>query len=287
MENVDTYSIMKALRLKMERQSKAKGVYGGNNVLIRILYILVAMAGYVLTAGGRLRCNKAVVLCYHGVLPKQREQFKRQMARLSGCGGRSPKVFITFDDAFENLLDNALPLLNEFRIPAIVFAVPGNFGQSPKWSIAAEHPEYNEKVMTEQQLKSISSDLIKIGSHTQTHPNLSTLSGEDVRWELTESKKNLEKLLDGPVEDLALPHGAYNTEVLRIAQEAGYKRIYTLEPKMVRESQEMGVIGRFSTSPDVWRIEFYLTCAGAYSWLFPFRKLLKKFSKNQLLITKS
>jgi len=62
---------------------------------------------------------------------------------------------------------------------------------------------------------------------------------------------------------------------LRIAEEIGYKRVYTLEPKLVRTNQEIGTIGRFSMSPDVWPIEFYLTCYGAYSWLFPFRRFLK------------
>ncbi len=237
-----------------------------------------------------MRCGKMVVLCYHGIQIDHREFFRRQILWInkrrfglyefsqteSSEAFGSPKIGITFDDAFENLLNNALPLLNELCIPAIVFAVPGNLGRSPLWEINTEHPEYNEKTMTAQQLKNIHNDLIKIGSHTQTHPNLSELSVEDIRRELEESKNNLEKLIDKPIEDLALPHGAYNEDVMHIAQEAGYKRVYTLEPKLVRASQETGVIGRFSMSPDIWPIEFYLTCAGAYAWLYPFRKLLKK-----------
>jgi peptidoglycan/xylan/chitin deacetylase (PgdA/CDA1 family) len=265
-------------------------IYSKHGNLIRILYLIGAIIWYLLTIGGRLWCRKTVVLCYHGIRLDHQGYFRRQISwirnrrfglqRFSRITSSEvlglPKICITFDDAFENLLDNALPLLNELRVPAIVFAVPGNLGQSPKWNIAAEHPEYNEKIMTAQQIKNIHNDLIKIGSHTQTHPNLSELSVEDIRRELEESKNNLEKLLDKPIEDLALPHGAYNEDVLRIAQETGYKRIYTLEPKIVKENQETGVLGRFSMSPDVWQIEFYLTCAGAYSWLFPFRRFVKQ-----------
>jgi len=253
----------------------AMTVYDRHGNPIRILYLVIAIIWYVLTAGGRLRCCKAVILCYHGVLPKRREQFRRQIVSLSGRGRCSPRVYMTFDDAFVNLLDNAIPILSKLKIPAIIFAVPGNFGQTPKWNIAAGHSEYNEMIMTAQQLQSIQGDLVTIGSHTQTHPDLSKLLSDQVRWQLTESKKNLEQLLGRPVEELALPHGAYNQEVLRIAQEVGYKRIYTLEPKL-GDSQESGVFGRFSMSPDVWPIEFYLTCCGAYAWLYPFRKCLKK-----------
>ncbi len=247
-------------------------VYGRNGNLTRILYLAWSAIWYLLTGGGWLRRKKMVLLCYHGICFEQKLRFERQMNQL---GYNFPFVRITFDDAFENLLDNAIPILKELNVPAIIFAVPGNLGQTPKWNIASGHAEYNEITMTVQQLKDIQSDLIKIGSHTQTHPDLSKLPPDQVRWELSESKKNLEQILGKPIEDLALPHGAYNQDVLRVAQEVGYKRIYTLEPKLAT-SLETGIIGRFSMSPDVWPIEFYLTCCGAYAWLFPFRKFLRK-----------
>jgi len=264
-------------------------VYKKHGIIIRILYLIWSMTGYFLTIGCWLGCKKTVVLCYHGVVPAHREYFRRQILQVnsqrlgvnkssktkSSGAFRLPEVYITFDDAFANLLDFALPLLNELCIPASIFAVPGNCGQTPKWNISREHAEYNETLMTAQQLQNIQSDLITIGSHTQTHSDLSKLLPDQVRWELVESKKNLEKILGKPVEDLALPHGTYNDNVLRIAQEVGYKRIFTLEPRP-STSLESGAIGRFSMSPDVWPIEFYLTCVGAYAWLFPFRRLLKK-----------
>jgi peptidoglycan/xylan/chitin deacetylase (PgdA/CDA1 family) len=237
------------------------------------VYLAISALWYLVTLGGWLNKKAGVILCYHGIRPGQKQQFERQVVLLSR---QFPFVRTTFDDAFENLLDNALPLLNKLHIPAIIFAVPGNLGKSPQWNIATDHPEYSQKTMTAQQLKSIQNEWITIGSHTQTHPDLSKLPPDQVRWELLESKNNLEKLLGKPVEDLALPHGAYNADVLRIAQEAGYKRVYTLEPKLIRENQKSGAIGRFSMSPDVWPIEFYLTCCGAYAWLYPFRKLLKR-----------
>ncbi len=247
-------------------------VYGRHGNFIRVLYLIGAIIWYLLTIGGRLGRKKIVVLCYHGILTAQKWRFEQQMIQISR---RFRRVRITFDDAFENLLDNALPLLNTLGIRVNIFAVSENLGHVPKWNIAREHPDYIEKTMTVEQIRDIQSDLISIGSHTQNHPDLSKLPPEQVQWELIESKNNLEQLLGKPVEDLALPHGAYNEEVLRIAQEAGYKRVYTLEPKLVNENQETGVIGRFSMSPDVWPIEFHLTCCGAYSWLHLFRRSVR------------
>jgi peptidoglycan/xylan/chitin deacetylase (PgdA/CDA1 family) len=189
-----------------------------------------------------------------------------------------PKIGITFDDAFENLLENVLPVLEEYQISAIVFAVPGNLGRKPEWAIASDHPEANEKVMTAEQLIVLSKNpLIRIGSHTLTHPDLTKLTSKKIRQELSESKQRLESLLDNQVEDLALPHGALNDTVSQIAREVGYKRIYTLEPQVISEENlHEGLIGRFSMSPDVWPIEFILTGAGAYAWLSTWRRVIRQ-----------
>jgi peptidoglycan/xylan/chitin deacetylase (PgdA/CDA1 family) len=266
-------------------------IYAQKGILIRLIYLVLAALWYGVTGAGRRFGRHRLVLCYHGINAAQRELFKSQMLYLRNHAvpvempkapqhlrlRQGPVIAMTFDDAFENLIDNAIPVLNEFQIPGIVFAVPGNLGRTPKWAISPDHPESREKVMTAEQLVELSQNpLIRIGSHTMTHSNLATLTAEKVRQELAESKQQLELLLGHPVEDLALPHGAFNETVLQIARQAGYKRIYTLEPKvMPHVEMQNGVIGRFSMSPNVWPIEFTLTCAGGYSWLMGVRRTVQ------------
>jgi peptidoglycan/xylan/chitin deacetylase (PgdA/CDA1 family) len=273
------------IKYKIAYDQDVGGPYARRGLVVRLFYMFVSLVLWTLSGFGLFLARRVIILCYHGIAADQAKRFEDQIMRLRGWTNPNveaknrPAIGITFDDAFCNLLDNALPLLNELRIPAIVFAVPGNLGQFPKWNIAADHPDCKEKTMTAQQLKSIQNELIAIGSHTQTHPDLSKLSPEQVRWELTESKKNLERLLDKPIEYLALPHGACSQEVLRLAEEIGYKRVYTLEPKLIRTNHETGAIGRFSMSPNVWPIEFYLTCVGAYQWLGPWRRMVRSLRK--------
>lgn len=263
-------------------------VYGKRGVVIRVLYLTVALLWFVLTLGSRIASKKGIVLCYHGILASQVDYFRRQMSFLSnrsrhGAGkpirpkqdNKPLKACITFDDAFENLLENAVPILEEYQIPAVVFAVPGNFGRKPGWLIHREHPEASEKVMTEEQLVGLSKHpLIRIGSHTATHPDLTSIPALQVQTELADSRRRLEALLECPIQDLALPHGAYNQVVLAMAIKAGYKRIYTLDPKPTSLEHEEAIVGRFSMSPEVWKIEFMLTCVGAYAWLGPWRQCL-------------
>lgn len=250
------------------------GVYDKKGTLIRCIYLFISISIYILTLGGRFFKKNSVVLCYHGILSTQQERFAWQIEAINNY--KFKNVLITFDDAFENLIKNSLPILKKFHVSAIIFAVPGNLGKTPQWDIATDHPEYKEKLMAVEQLAALSQEhLFRIGSHTLTHPDLAKITQEKVKQELVQSRRSLEMLLNYPIEDLALPHGSYNNAVLEMAKEAGYKRIYTLQPKRVSErTLSEGTIGRFSMSPNVWKIEFLLTCAGAYSWLANFRLFL-------------
>jgi peptidoglycan/xylan/chitin deacetylase (PgdA/CDA1 family) len=266
-------------------------IYAKHGIYVRCIYLLIS--GFFYCFRHILFYDEYIIaICYHGISSGQRNRFRKQMhsiARQIITGKKSstqikpklftkaPKVYITFDDAFENLLENAIPVLEDYQIPAIIFAVAGNLGETPRWEMPSNHPESYEKTMTADQLASLSKHhLIKIGSHTVTHPNLVEISPEQAKTELVDSKQQLEALLGCLVEDLALPYGAYNQTVLTMAQEAGYQRVYTLDPKPVNLKLGRAVIGRFSMSPDVWRIEFLLTCVGAYAWLAPWRRFIRQ-----------
>ncbi len=121
--------------------------------------------------------------------------------------------------------------------------------------------------------------LCRIGSHTLTHPDLRALSPGSVREQLVRSRNRLREIVQGPVEDLALPFGSYDVGVLAAARAAGYRRVFTLDPCL--RPLQPGVIGRFSMAPDVWAWEFRLTCAGGYAWLWPWRRLLRRLRRER------
>lgn len=67
---------------------------------------------------------------------------------------------------------------------------------------------------------------MSIGSHTDSHGILSSMSEANQRHELTSSKRILEAELDRAVEALAYPVGgasAFNGVTKRLAAEAGYR----------------------------------------------------------------
>lgn len=274
--------------LGRKNQIAMVSVYGKRGFLLRLFYLIFALCWYALTLGGRIGRCFLIVLYYHGIPAAMRDKFDWQIQKLSKwkfsasftdrkcLEGIHKSIYVTFDDAFANLLDNALPVLEQNQVSATIFAVADNLGRLPRWEIPDGHPESTEMIMTAEQLVAVSENpLILIGSHTLTHTDLAKIRPDQLKTELIDSKRRLEQLLHKPIEDLALPYGSYNQEVLSMAQEAGYKRIYTVDTKPINSMSEDAVIGRFCMSPNVWKIEFLLTCAGAYTWLYPCRQFVR------------
>ena len=175
---------------------------------------------------------------------------------------RKKRVNITFDDGFHDVYDNAFPILRRHHIPFTVYLV-GNFseGASDIWWIQLEryangNVDWFEKTMkdiyqsgknmrdvmhektesepnmdlcrelalTWEQLKEmVDSGLCTIGAHSMTHPGLTRISEEEVRNELTESKRIIEEHLPIRVEHFSYPHSMEIPEIQAMLKETGYK----------------------------------------------------------------
>ena len=109
------------------------------------------------------------MLCYHAITSQQKRRFRWQMSQIvtravsaddlirASAKPRWHKrnVCVTFDDAFECLLDNALPVTRELGIPTIVFGVSGNLGMLPSWKMAAGRTDAESRTMTAGQIRSV------------------------------------------------------------------------------------------------------------------------------------
>jgi peptidoglycan/xylan/chitin deacetylase (PgdA/CDA1 family) len=260
--------------------------YNGRGCVVRVVYLALALVAYLLRGAGRVGRGGAVVLCYHLISEPYREAFARQMSciarraisldQLRGAKshrlGVLPGVCVTFDDGYEDFLANAAPILEQSDVPATLFIVPGNLGDRPQWNMRPGDAAANERLMDRAQIDwLLKHRRIQVGSHTLMHANLMTLDVPNLRKELQESRIALEDTFRTPVDAVAFPYGACDADVLDAAESAGYSLACTLEPRLYSPPDGLRV-GRFAMEPDAWPIEFYLTCAGAYSWLFPLRR---------------
>jgi peptidoglycan/xylan/chitin deacetylase (PgdA/CDA1 family) len=165
--------------------------------------------------------------------------FSRQIAELHQAGFattdlgpalRSGKnvnqqLVLTFDDGFRDVIENALPVLQQHRFRAIQFLVSDLIGKSNEWQQRAG--DVSEPLMDEAQVRDWLATGQQIGSHTRTHPWLTRLSRADAREEISGSKKALENRFGLMVENFCYPYGDWNEIVRELVIEAGYKTACT------------------------------------------------------------
>lgn len=129
-------------------------------------------------------------------------------------------VIITFDDGFADFHANALPILRQYHFPATLYITTGYIGQTSQW--LHNEGEGNRPMLTWSQVADLRQQQIECGAHTQSHPQLDTLSPEQAHCEILRSKQVLEQQLGCAVESFAYPYGLYSARVREMVQEAGF-----------------------------------------------------------------
>ena len=166
------------------------------------------------------------------------QTFSRQMAALAALGfrglsmsGLQPylsgekrgRVFgITFDDGYENTLQNALPVLQRHGFSSTCYVVSGMVGQRNAWD--AHHGIAQVPLMTPDQLQLWVDGGQEVGSHTVTHANLGQLAKPEQLREILDSKAQLEHMVTQPqgVQHFCYPYGYLNDSAVECVREAGY-----------------------------------------------------------------
>jgi peptidoglycan/xylan/chitin deacetylase (PgdA/CDA1 family) len=267
----------------------------------RILNLTISMAvalwDWLLLGATRLTRGKprkkCIVLAYHSVSDSQRQQFAWQMEEvirrakpvradmeaLPTDGDRY--ACVTFDDGFQNIVDNALPELTKRGIHATLFIVTESLGGNRGWEHLGGDDTRQEKVMSVEQLRKLSPELVTIGSHTMTHPLLPSIGKVQLMQELSGSRLKLEQMLDRNINLLSFPYGGFNDEVVEGCREAGYERVFTALPVFAFSEPGEFVSGRVGAAPTDWPIEFRLKLAGAFRWL-PYAYSLKRSVRSVL-----
>ena len=126
---------------------------------------------------------------------------------------------ITIDDGLADLYTVAYPLFAERNIPFVAF-------------ISSDLID-KEGYITSEQLKEMSENpLVTIGSHGISHRCLDTLSPEEQKREIFESKKKLEEIIGKKVEYFSYSNGRYTKYTKKMVKKAGYKRAVGVRPRV-------------------------------------------------------
>ncbi len=118
-----------------------------------------------------------------------------------------PYITFTFDDGYEDIFTNALPIFKKHNISATSYTITGLVGKEFE----------NQKLMNWSQIRELQKNGFEIGSHTINHSDLTELDSSSITKELKSSKETL--IEQGfNVTSLSIPYGKYNNEIEEIAK---------------------------------------------------------------------
>lgn len=195
-----------------------------------------------------------LVLCYHGIsetwpaptsvrprdFEQQLESFVRRGYRgatLSDALTVPPAqrtLVVTFDDAHRSVLELGAPVMARLGIPGTVY-VPTGYPDTDRpmaWDgydtwLGTEH-EGELDCMSWDELRGLAAAGWEVGSHTRSHPRLSTLADGEIEAELTDSRAECEQAMGVSCPSIAYPYSDYDDRTVRIAAAAGYRSAVTV-----------------------------------------------------------
>jgi peptidoglycan/xylan/chitin deacetylase (PgdA/CDA1 family) len=195
------------------------------------------------------RRDETLVICYHAVSAVWRSPLAVTPAQLKtvisdlleeGFEGvtftdavtepdRGKRLAVTFDDAYQSVVELAQPILARLGIPGTVFAPTAHIGlDAPRgwdgtahwldtaWDAELRHASWK-------QLAGLAAEGWEIGSHSRTHPHLRSLDDSRLAEELVESRRDCERELGTECLSLAYPYGEADARVCAATAAAGYR----------------------------------------------------------------
>jgi len=134
-------------------------------------------------------------------------------------------ISFTFDDGYKNNLD-AIKILNKYGFSGTIF-VCSDFINSP----ALKHKTnlyQNREFLSENNLIEITELGSEIASHGTNHSNFNHLTNKETKYQLSESRKKIEDIINRDVTNFAFPNGQRGAFKTKYNYESsGYKYICT------------------------------------------------------------
>ncbi len=167
------------------------------------------------------------------------------------------KAAITFDDAYQNFYENALPVLEKYEVPTTVYLNPDFLTENGEGF--PEQLNNDEKIITLNQAKKLSQkDLVSIQNHGKSHRDLTELESEDLEEEIAGGKESLEEILGLEVDSFCYPFGHFNEETRKMALET-HSNCTTVRKGFVSAETERSRIPRIDGQQDLPVLKWELT----------------------------
>lgn len=181
---------------------------------------------------------------------------------------------LTFDDGFKDFLTLAYPALKRCGFTATIFLITNKVNESYQ----------NKQFLSWEEICALKKEGFSFGAHTCSHPLLTSLSLEEARYEIEESKRIIEEKINSPVRFFSYPYGEFNSDIENLVRKAKFTGALVTPHGPGIESCPFSLkrVGVNSNNP-MW--VFKLKVKGAFGWvrdnsiLWPIVNIIKRKSQ--------
>ena len=131
-------------------------------------------------------------------------------------------IVITFDDGYDDAYTQAFPVLKKDGFIGSFFIIRDYVGREGR--------------LNQSQIDEMAQAGMEFGSHTLSHPDLTTISLDDARRQIFDSK--------GEWEVFCYPAGKFNDDVVNLVREVGYVAAVTTKIGIARENSNLLALPR-------------------------------------------
>ncbi len=165
-------------------------------------------------------------------------------------------IALTFDDGYKDNYTYAFPILKKYNLPATIFIIFSEVGRP-------------DRLSWEEIKEMMDSGLITFGSHTLTHPFLTSLqSSGDLKREILGSKVALEAKLGRPVGIFCYPSGRFNARVIQEVKDSGYQAAVVTNPGKKFPNNDLLALKRLRISENSRNMfVFWFETTGYYNFI--------------------
>ena len=200
--------------------------------------------------------------------------FRRQMRTLKklgyqGCSiaelmprlliGKPGKfVGITFDDGYEDVYANALPVLQETGFTATTYFVSREIGGCNRWDSDLGFPA--ARCMNLCQMRQWKALGHEIGGHTLEHRRLGEIALNEAWRQIADCRRELEDLSGERVEAFSYPYGSFNAATSMLVEKAGFTSAATTLKKRAAPTDDPLSLPRFNVGTADTLFSFLWKC---------------------------
>jgi peptidoglycan/xylan/chitin deacetylase (PgdA/CDA1 family) len=138
-----------------------------------------------------------------------------RLAAPGACVGRR-SVLVSVDDASRDVV---LPLLRHADLRPELFVPTGGVGGEADWLDGVSLVSWEE-------LRALSRSGVRLGGHSRTHPDLTTLTDDEAEAEIRGCAEDLRRALGAAPSSFAYPNGRHGERERRLVRAAGYSHAF-------------------------------------------------------------